>query len=129
MQIGELQQAVTIELRRQSRDRDLDILQQRDAQRVGDGDRGEDRRHAADGVADPVRHADRSMPDRDPDQRAQVEQDLEYREENDHPERPVEQDHDRAREFGREDRAGREAAPTMVLRREQEQQRDDALAP
>ena len=74
-----------------------------------------------------VGHVHAATMDRDGDQRPDVEHQLQQREEDGRSECPVEQDHERTGEFGREHRTRREPAPVMVLRRHQQQNGNDAF--
>ena len=76
MKIGQLEQSVAVELRRQSRDADLDILQRWHPYCLMHADRGKDGGDPADGVAHAVRKVHSSAMDHHRDQRCAVKHEL-----------------------------------------------------
>jgi hypothetical protein len=104
VEIGELQQRVTVELRCQSPDADLDVLQRWHPQRLVDTYRSEDGGDGAQPVAYTVGHANAAAMDKHCDQRPDIEQQLHRREQDDRSERPIEENDHGARKLGREGR-------------------------
>ena len=120
VKVGQLQKLVAVELRRQPGDGDLDILERRHPRRLIHAQRRQQHGRARGCVA----HAVRYGPAASKQQRHQpgkIERDLHQRQQQDCSERPVEQKHQGAGKLGRKDRAGREAAPEVVLRRDEQE--------
>ena len=91
MKVGQLQQRVAVELRRQPGDGDLDILERRDPRRLMHTQRRQQHGRDRGSVAYAVRCGPAPGTKQQRHQPGQVERDLHHRQQQDRAERPVEQ--------------------------------------
>jgi hypothetical protein len=104
VEIGQLKHCVAVEFRRKPYNAYLDIVHRRHPYRLMHADRGEEGGRDTDGIARAVGDSHSSALDSHGDQRRAVEHQLQQREDDDRPERPIEENDDRTREFRREHR-------------------------
>lgn len=123
MEVGQLQDRVSVELSRKPADADLDVLQRRNPHRLMNADGGRYGRHARQRVADAIRRAHEAAMDQHADQKPDIEQHKQQCQQDDRTKRPVKESDHRTRKLRREDRARRELATPVKLQRDQDEHR------